>query len=184
VSSTASVQIRESTPADAEPFHELLTANRDFLRPYEPTRPDSYFTPAGVRSELQRAIADRAADALYAFGVWERATGHLVGRIALANVVRGAWQNATLGYFIGQRWGGRGYATEAVRQILDFAFGEGNLHRIQAAVMPRNAASVRVLEKNRFRFEGLAERYLQIDGVWEDHRVYSITAEERLPGSK
>jgi ribosomal-protein-alanine N-acetyltransferase len=178
VPSTTPIQIRESSEADAEAFHRLLVANRDFLRPFEPARPDWFFSLAGVRGELERATSDREADLLYAFGIWERASGQLVGRIALANVVRGAWQNATLGYFVGQDWGGRGFATDAVRQVLGFAFGKGRLHRVQAAVMPRNAPSIRVLEKNGFRHEGVAQRYLQIDGTWEDHAIYAITSEE------
>jgi ribosomal-protein-alanine N-acetyltransferase len=92
--------------------------------------------------------------------------------------VRGAWQNATLGYFVGEAWGGRGYASEAVRQAVEFAFNRIGLHRVQAAVMPRNVRSIRVVEKNGFRLEGMAERYLQIDGRWEDHLIYSITSDE------
>jgi ribosomal-protein-alanine N-acetyltransferase len=179
VSPAHAVQIRETGQADAEAFHHLLVANREFLRPFEPVRPDWFFTLSGIRGELERASADRESDALYAFGIWEQATGALVGRVALANVVRGPWRNATLGYFVGQQWGRRGYATEAVRQVLDFAFGPGHLHRVQAAVMPRNTPSIRVLEKNGFRDEGLAERYLQINGAWEDHRIFAITAEDR-----
>lgn len=178
------VVIRETTAADAEAFERLLVANREFLRPFEPSRPDWFFTLSGIRSELERATADREASSLYAFGIWERETDALVGRIALANVVRGAWQNATLGYFVGQEWGRRGYATEAVRQVVDFAFGPARLHRVQAAVMPRNIASIRVLEKNGFRFEGHAERYLQIDGEWEDHSIYALTTEDERPRSK
>ena len=178
MTTTAAIQIRETTEADAEAFHRLLMANREFLRPFEPSRPDWFFSLPGVRGELERATVDRESDLLHAFGIWEQGSGQLVGRIALANVVRGAWQNATLGYFVGEEWGRRGFATEAVRQTLDFAFGKGRLHRVQAAVMPRNTASVRVLEKNGFRHEGVAERYLQINGTWEDHAIYAITAEE------
>jgi ribosomal-protein-alanine N-acetyltransferase len=173
------IEIRETTEQDAEAFHRLLVANREFLRPFEPVRPEWFFTVPGVLGELERATADRKADALYAFGIWETATNDLVGRIALANVVRGAWQNATLGYFVGRRWNRRGYATEAVRQVVGFAFDSAHLHRIQAAVMPRNAPSVRVLEKNGFRDEGVAARYLQINGEWEDHRIFALTAEDR-----
>jgi ribosomal-protein-alanine N-acetyltransferase len=157
----------------------VLKANREFLRPFEPTRPDWFFTLPGVRGELDRADADRAADAMYAFGIWEQLTGALVGRIALSNIVRGPWQNATLGYFVGEAWGGRGYATEAVRQAVGFAFDTAGLHRVQAAVMPRNVRSIRVVEKNGFRLEGLSKRYLQINGRWKDHLIYSVTADRR-----
>jgi [ribosomal protein S5]-alanine N-acetyltransferase len=173
------VVIRPTSLEDAPAFLEVLVANRDFLRPFEPVRPDWFFTLPGVRSELERADSDREADAMYAFGIWEQATGTLVGRVALSNVVRGAWQNATLGYFVGETWGGRGYATEAVRQTVVFAFDQARLHRVQAAVMPRNVRSIRVVEKNGFRLEGLAERYLQIDGRWEDHLIYSVTSDDR-----
>ncbi len=111
----------------------------------------------------------------YAFGVFR--DGTLVGRVALSNVVRAAWQSCTLGYYIDRTMCGRGYGTEAVKQIVAFAFGDAGLHRVQAAVMPRNVASARVLEKAGFRHEGFAPRYLQIDGVWEDHDLYAITAD-------
>jgi ribosomal-protein-alanine N-acetyltransferase len=102
----------------------------------------------------------------------------LVGRVSLDNVVRGAWQNATLGYFVDQEHNGKGIATEAVRLSAAYAFKEASLHRIQAGVMPRNARSIRVLEKVGFRFEGVSLRYLQINGVWEDHNMYALTLED------
>jgi [ribosomal protein S5]-alanine N-acetyltransferase len=73
---------------------------------------------------------------------------------------------------------GRGYATEALRLVTRFALGAAGLHRVQAGVMPRNTASIRVVEKNGFRFEGLARNYLQINGVWEDHNLYAFTTED------
>jgi [ribosomal protein S5]-alanine N-acetyltransferase len=98
--------------------------------------------------------------------------------VALSNVSRGGWQNATLGYYVDERHNGCGYATQAVRLILDFAFGRARLHRVQAAVLPRNVASQRVLQKSGFSREGRSTKYLQINGVWEDHDVYAITAED------
>ncbi len=83
------------------------------------------------------------------------------------------FQNAYLGYSIAQRWNGHGFATEAVGQALEYAFGEAGLHRVQAAVMPRNTGSIRVLEKNGFREEGYAVGYLCINGVWEDHLIFA-----------
>src|SRR5207342_3877462 len=115
------------------------------------------------------------ADRRYAFGIFAPA---LVGRVALNEVVRGVFGNAYLGYFVDEAVNGRGYATEAVRLAVRFAFAEASLHRVQAAVVPRNTASVRVLEKAGFREEGYAERYLCINGVWEDHRIFAITSED------
>jgi len=102
----------------------------------------------------------------------------IIGRVALANVVRGPWQNATLGYWIAQDALGRGHATRAVRLALRFAFEHAGLHRVQPAIMPRNARSRRVVEKVGFRREGCAVRYLKIAGVWEDHVIYAMTRED------
>lgn len=118
------------------------------------------------------------SDRMYAFAIEERASGALCGRVGLANVVRGAWDNATLGYFVDEASGGRGLATEAVALALRFAFGPARLHRVQAAVMPHNVRSRRVLEHNGFRHEGRAERYLRLDGAWRDHNLFAVTEEE------
>jgi len=93
-------------------------------------------------------------------------------------VLRGAFQNAYLGYWIDGERQGRGLTTEAVVAATSFAFEAAGLHRVQAAVMPRNLASQRVLEKAGYRREGVAERYLCIAGRWEDHQIFALTAEE------
>jgi ribosomal-protein-alanine N-acetyltransferase len=104
--------------------------------------------------------------------------GDIVGRVALGGVLRGAFQNAYLGYWIDEGHQNRGLMTEAVRATTAFAFESVGLHRVQAAVMPRNAPSQRVLEKVGFRREGLALRYLCIAGRWEDHILFAMTADE------
>lgn len=175
------VELRSFEPADVPELTDLRRRNRVFLEPWEPRRSDAFFTEAGQRAEVERDRADWSADRGYAFAIVERETGALRGRMALANVVRGAWENATLGYFVDEDAGGRGFATEAVGLIVRFAFGPCRLHRVQAAVMPHNARSRRVLDKNGFRLEGRAPRYLRLDGAWRDHDLLAITAEE-LPG--
>ena len=107
----------------------------------------------------------------------------IVGRIALGGILLGAFQNAYLGYWVDAEHQGRGLMTEAVRATTTFAFGVAGLHRVQAAVMPRNAPSQRVLGKLGYRQEGLAERYLCIAGAWEDHLIFAVTAEEWKPSS-
>jgi [ribosomal protein S5]-alanine N-acetyltransferase len=102
----------------------------------------------------------------------------VLGRVALGGIQRGALLNAHLGYWIDVEHEGRGLMTEAVQEATAFAFAALGLHRVQAAVMPRNAGSQRVLEKTGFRQEGLAQRYLCIAGAWEDHVIYAVTAEE------
>lgn len=156
----------------------LMMANRGFLEPFEPRRPDSDFTLGGQRQRIQEAIGLRKSDRAYAFAVFARDTGLMVGRVALSNVARGAWQNATLGYWIAEEHNGKGYATEAVRLALRFAFEQIHLHRVQAGVMPENVASARVLAKAGFRVEGWAPRYLKINDAWRDHDQFAITVEE------
>ncbi len=102
----------------------------------------------------------------------------VIGRVALGGVMRGAFLNAHLGYWIDVDHQGRGHTTEAVAEVVSFAFRVAGLHRVQAAVMPRNAASLRVLAKVGFRKEGESSRYLQIAGKWEDHYLLALTKEE------
>jgi ribosomal-protein-alanine N-acetyltransferase len=172
------VAIRAFGPRDADVLCDLRTRNRDFLAPWEPMRTPGFHTLAGQRAEIDRDRHEWAADRTYAFAIVDAADEAMVGRIALANVVRGAWENATLGYFVDEGSCGRGVATEAVGLALSFSFGPCRLHRVQAAVMPHNAASKRVLEKNGFRHEGFSPRYLRLAGAWRDHELYAITVEE------
>ena len=150
-----------------------MTENREFLEQWEPVREAEFFTLEAQVADIEAALADADADRRHAFGIF--VDGELVGRLALNQIVRGVFQNAYLGYSIGERWNGRGLASEAVGVAVGFAFGKLGLHRVQAAVIPRNAASIRVLEKNGFREEGYAVGYLCINGVWEDHRIFART---------
>jgi len=154
----------------------LRVKNRNFLSPFEPYRPESAYTLSGQRQQITADQEGFATDKRFAFGIF--LGGQLVGRVSLDNIVRGAWQNATIGYFVDQERNRHGIGTEAVRATVHYGFGEGRLHRIQAGVMPRNRPSIRVLEKVGFRHEGVSLRYLQINRVWEDHNMYAITAEE------
>jgi len=173
-----SIFLRLLQPEDAAQLLELRLRNHAFFQLFEPIRPASHLTLEGQQEQIAQSIRDFASQTAFAFGVFLQDDGRMIGRVALANVVRGAWQNATLGYFLDQSQNDRGYTTQAVGLALQFAFTEAQLHRVQAGVMPRNRASIRVLEKNGFRYEGLSPRYLQINGTWEDHNLYAITVEE------
>ena len=169
------VRIRPLAFGDAAELLEVRSRNRAFLEPWEPLREESFYTLAGQTAAVEIGVAAREAGRAYPFVVEHE--GRIVGGVNLNEVVRGVFQNAYLGYWIDGSCGGRGFATEAVRQAVAFAFGEALLHRVQAAVMPRNAASIRVLQKAGFREEGLALRYLQIAGAWEDHLLFAVTAD-------
>lgn len=173
--------IRALSEVDAPKLLELRLANRSFLTPWEPQRADGFWTLEAQLAEIERGVVQAAADQGFAFGIFLNHSEEMVGRVALSNVVRGAWHNATLGYFVGQEHNGKGYATEAVGLSLRFAFEEAKLHRVQAGVIPRNVGSIKVLERAGFRLEGLALNYLNINGTWEDHRIYAITLEEWSP---
>lgn len=170
------VSIRPLERGDAAELLELRSRKRAHLEPWEPARPESWYTLAAQQAAVEAAVAARESGRGFPFAVVE--SGRIVGGVNLSEIVRGAFQNAYLGYWVDGSVARRGFATEAVRQAVAFAFGEAGLHRVQAAVIPRNGASVRVLEKAGFREEGLALRYLQIAGAWEDHRIFALTAED------
>ena len=171
--------IRPFTGSDLDELVALRVRNRAYTEPFEPMRRDDFYSTSGQAQEI--ALDERAwtAGTGFAFAILDVAGGdRVIGRIALSNVVRGPWRNANLGYWVDEACRGRGHATTASRLIVRFAFEHAGLHRVQPAVMPRNTPSRRVVEKAGFRLEGRAERYLQIAGVWEDHDLYAMTAEE------
>jgi [ribosomal protein S5]-alanine N-acetyltransferase len=177
----ATVELRPLTLADAPALLEVRRRNAEFLAPREPRRSPDYYTLRAQQSELREVAANRAADRGYAFAIVH--DGELVGRIALNNIVRGVFQNAYLGYFVSQAHNGKGFATQAVGLAVDYGFDALALHRVQAAVMLDNPGSMRVLEKAGFRREGIARRYLQIDGSWVDHVLFAITIEDARPST-
>jgi len=172
------VHIRPFALSDAEPLRELRVHNREYFRPYEPARPDSHFTLEFQKNLIRSCWRDAQKDAGYIFGIFLNDNDRLIGRVSLTAVFRGPWQNANIGYYLDRRYTGRGFMTEAVRLAAQFAFTDAGLHRLQGAVMPRNTASIRVLEKTGFRYEGLARHYLHIHEIWEDHNIYAMTSEE------
>ncbi|MEO6179661.1 MAG: GNAT family N-acetyltransferase [Devosia sp.] len=173
------VILRAPRGRDYGAWRALRSKSRDFLKPYEPrwTEADLNRRAFGARLWRGRDEARRGSD--YTFLIFERAgKGEtLVGGITISNVRRRAAQFGTLGYWMGQEFAGRGLMSEAVGVLLPFFFDNLGLHRLQAAFLPHNAASRRVLEKNGFREEGYAENYLQIDGRWADHVLFALTRE-------
>ena len=116
------------------------------------------------------------SDRGYQFGI--EVDHELIGGVAINNVVRGPFQNGYLGWYLDEAVAGRGYATEAVQLAIHFAFTHAGLHRVQAAIIPDNAPSLALARRVGLREEGLATRYLQIDGAWRDHLLFAVTTEE------
>lgn len=151
--------------------------NRAFLREWNPTTGDEFYTTAFHAARLaqeQALMRDGRLLRLHLFDRADTACDHVLGVIALNNIVRGAFQSCHLGYQIDRQAGGRGLMTEALRRVIRYAFDDMLLHRLEANIMPRNTRSLRVVERLGFANEGLAKRYLKINGAWEDHIHYVL----------
>jgi ribosomal-protein-alanine N-acetyltransferase len=172
------VALRPLQVSDAPAMLALYRANAAFLQPWDPARPAGFYELSYQQDMIRAGLSDESHDRAYTYGIVLQESGELVGRLRLSNVVRGVFQNAYLGYWLDEAHNGQGLMTEAVGLALADGFGSLRLHRIQAATLRYNAASQRVLVKNGFRQEGVAERYLLIDGQWRDHLLFAITAEE------
>ncbi len=170
--------LRPPQMGDFLQWAQLREASRSFLTPWEPIWPSDDLTRAGFRRRLRRYADDIAADRAYPFLIFRNDDNVLIGGVTLANVRRGIVQAGTIGYWTGEAFAGQGYMTRALRVLLPFVFSELNLHRIEAACIPSNNASVRVLEKCGFVREGLARRYLCINGVWQDHFLFGLLNED------
>ena len=178
---TERLALRPPRTSDVPEMRRVLRANADHLRPWSvATVPNE--DPTSLVSVSQSVLGHRRdwkQGRAFVLMITPRGDENcILGRVALAGVLRGAFQNAYLGYWIDAGQQKRGLMTEAVEAATSFAFAGAGLHRVQAAVMPRNQASLRVLEKVGYRREGFAEKYLCIAGTWEDHWLYAITMEE------
>ena len=169
---------RPLTRDDAPALARLVAENREFLAPWEPSREESWFTVAGQRTAVQ-AMLERV-DQGTALSCVVLVSGEVVGRVDLSNVVRGAVQSCSIGYWIARATTGRGLATAAVGEMLRRAFDDLGLHRVEAATLPHNVASQRVLERNGFSRYGLAPQYVRIAGRWQDHVLFQVL-DERMP---
>jgi ribosomal-protein-alanine N-acetyltransferase len=167
---TKRLLIKPAHPDFAQSVLRYYLQNRDFLRPFEPECTPEFYTPQYQAETLrqQEEAAEKGESSCFYLFLREQPET-LLGSIALNNIIRGCFQSCFLGYRLDLEHRDRGYMTEAVCAVTDFAFGELGLHRVEANVMPRNKPSLRVLEKAGYREEGLARKYLRINGVWEDH---------------
>lgn len=173
------VRLRLPALSDYDQWHDLRHSSRDFLRPFEPRWTEADLARRVFTTRVRRAREEAEEGTDYSLFIFlpqgQRET--LVGGITLSNVRRRAAQFVNLGYWMGQQYAGKGLMSEAVSTSLPFVFETLDLHRIHAAFLPGNMASRRVLEKNGFVEEGFAEKYLQINGHWEDHVLFGLTRE-------
>lgn len=174
------LMLRPLAPGDWPAWTEVRLRNEQWLTQWEPMRPANLLDPTRDRDAfMSRCSArdrDRQMGVAYGFGVF--VDDQFAGEINLNNVARGALQSATVGYWIDQARAGHRYIAEGVVAVCRFAFEQLRLHRLEICIVPRNRNSRRVMEVLAFREEGVALRYLEINGTWEDHVRYAITAEE------
>lgn len=168
------VTLRYPSLADYPQWAELRSASRRFLEPWEPVWPADELTRLGYRRRIKRYQREIREGTGYPFFVFSTDGSLLLGGLTLSHLQRGVTQSAAVGYWMGERHAGRGYMTDAVRAVIGFSFDTLHLHRLEAACLPTNGASIRLLEKTGFTREGYARSYLCIDGKWQDHLLFAI----------
>jgi [ribosomal protein S5]-alanine N-acetyltransferase len=170
------VMLRSPVLDDFDEWAELRQSSREFLVPWEPLWSPAEFSKFNFRARMkfyQQQIKD---DVGYPFFIFDHENGHLLGAITASNVRRGVAQMCSVGYWIGERFARKGYMGDALEALTNHAFGNLALHRIEAACLPSNIASVKLLQRNNFTQEGVAKKYLQIAGTWQDHILFARLA--------
>jgi ribosomal-protein-alanine N-acetyltransferase len=158
---------------DAEELASVLRVNREFLAPWDPVRDDDYFTVETQRAALEQALDAHSRHIMVPLAIVD-SDGHLIGRININGITRGALQSAAIGYWVSQSHNGRGFATAAVADAIAIAFKELGLHRLQAETLLHNTSSQRVLARNGFQPYGIAPKYLKIAGTWQDQILFHL----------
>ncbi|OMD44508.1 alanine acetyltransferase [Paenibacillus borealis] len=168
------VYVRFPEEADAEQLTAMFKRNREFFEKFSPTNPDEFYTEEQQLQIIKKSKSDRAEDRKYDFIVCHKQDDRIIGNVGLSFVVRGPLQCCMIGYCLDQDYNGKGYMTEAVKQVVRYAFEELKFHRITGEASPRNPGSMRVLENAGFHKEGISQSNVKINGVWEDHQVLAI----------
>jgi [ribosomal protein S5]-alanine N-acetyltransferase len=173
------VVLRTPQMTDYNDWAALRERSREFLTPWEPTWPADDLSRGAFRRRIRRYTEDLRTDQGYAFLIIRNSDDAIVGGLTLANIRRGVAQAGSLGYWMGLPFVRRGYMTAAVRAVIPFAFNTLRLHRLEAACIPSNAGSTRLLENTGFVREGYAREYLCINGIWQDHLLYGRLKDSR-----
>ena len=170
------VRLRAPRWRDYPQWAALRRGSRDFLQPWEPMWPEDDLERGAFRRRLGAYAREMDAGGAYPFFIFRTSDEALVGGVTLSNVRRGVAQMATVGYWVGEPYARQGHMTAALKPLVAFAFGPLGLHRVEAACVPENAASHRLLLKTGFQEEGIARAYLKINGDWRDHILFGMIA--------
>lgn len=166
------VILRTPRASDHDAWARLRHESHAYLQPWEPLWPEDDLSRTAFKRRLSVYQRELEAGNAWPFFIFTDHGRTLVGAITLSNVRRGVAETGTVGYWVGQAFAGRGLATAALKALIAFAFTDLKLHRVEAACVPHNAVSRRVLEKAGFEHEGRARAYLKINGVWADHLLF------------
>jgi len=172
------VMLRVPAIADYPQWAKLREDSRSFLAPWEPIWPADDLTKLAFRRRIRRYQREIRNGTGYPFFVFSPDGETLLGGLTLSHVQRGVAQTASLGYWMGAPFAGKGYMSAAVRAVVRFGFETIHLNRIEAACLPHNGASIGLLEKVGFHREGYARKYLCIDGRWQDHLLYGLLRDD------
>jgi len=178
------VYLRAPQMRDFPAWRDLRATSRAFLTPWEPIWPEDDLSRGAYRRRMRRYTRDMLADEAYPLLVFRTADDALLGGLTLSNVRRGVCQAASLGYWMGAPFAGQGYMRAAVTALLPVAHEVLHLHRVEAACMPSNQPSIRLLEACGFLREGYSREYLCINGVWEDHLIYARLRHDALRSAR
>ena len=176
------VFLRPAEMRDFEKWAVLRERSRKFLTPWEPIWPSDDLTRGAFRRRLRRHSEEIDRDEAYPFLIFREADKALLGGLTLGQIRRGVAQAGTLGYWMGEPYAGQGYMGRAARATAAFGFATLRLHRIEAACIPHNTASVRLLERVGFHREGYARAYLRINNVWQDHLLFALLESDPMSG--
>ena len=172
------VYLRYPRIADYPMWARLRGESREFLSKWEPVWAEDELSRGAFRRRIKRYQKETRLDSAYVFFLFRESDNALMGGCTLSNVRRGVTQCCSLGYWIGARFARKGYMHDAVRALIPFVFATLGLHRIEAACLPENEASRNLLGKLGFREEGLARRYLMINGAWSDHILFALLEDD------
>jgi len=180
---TSPVSLRPLAARDARPWREARVRNADWLRPWEPTNPETplYQTSLGPYIAMVRTMRREARRGITLPWV-VLYDGRFAGQLTVGNIIWGSARSASVGYWIDQEFAGLGIIPTALAMAMDHCFMAVGLHRIEATIRPENLASRRVVEKLGFHEEGVRRRCLHVDGAWRDHICYALTAEDAVAG--
>ena len=163
---------------DYAEWSRLRAASRAFLEPWEPRWADDDLTRAAFRYRIRRYDTDRETGVALPLFVCHKANGRILGGVTLGSIRRGVAESCSLGYWMGEQHAGKGLMGDALKALIPHVFDRMQLHRIEAACIPDNERSQRLLEKVGFRREGYLNGYLKINGAWRDHLLYALIAED------